>query len=83
MTKERKRYLVTTPRQRTWKRQLTLDEVQQLKQAGFQVEEIESVERQPNRAELRRQGLHLGKYRMPKRNHKPKRRTDGNTNTNS
>lgn len=75
---DRKRYLVTTQTGRRWKRKLTREEVEQFRQAGFQVEEIEEASSQPNRSDLRRQGLHIGQRRMPNRTSrlKPKRREE-------
>lgn len=67
MTDDRKRYRLTSPGGRVSKRRLTSGEAQQFRDNGFQVEEIVTVDLVPNRADQRRQGLHLGNRRMPPR----------------
>lgn len=62
-----KRYLLTTPSGKKWKRKLNEAEVAQFRQAGFIVEEIVEPTVVPNRKDIRRQGLYDGKWRMPRR----------------
>lgn len=61
------RYRLTSPAGRTMNRTLTPDEVQQFKQAGFEVEEVQKTDPEPNRADWRRSGMRDGSRRMPKR----------------